>query len=119
MNQTVGGKKPLFNPTVVDKTLLFDLAGIEDSQLCDFLTKDKGHNIGVKYVIAWVGGKSIVKYRLYAKPSFQDGHEEHVIHLGLAEWFQFKLLEPNLPAKELINYFIKGMDDVTTAHTEL
>lgn len=119
MNPTVGGKTPLFNPTVVDKTLLFDLAGIEDSQLCDFLTKDKGHNIGVKYVIAWVGGKSIVKYRLYTKPSFQHDHEEHVIHLGLAEWFQFKLLEPNLSAKEIINYFIKGMDDVTTAHTEL
>lgn len=48
------------NPTVGGKTLLFDLAGIEDSQLCDFLTKGEGHNIGVKYVIAWVGGQSIV-----------------------------------------------------------
>lgn len=94
------------NPTVGGKTLLFDLAGIEDSQLCDFLTKGEGHNIGVKYVIAWVGGQSIVKYRLYTKPSFQDGHEEHVIHLGLADWFQLKLLEPNLSAKELINYFL-------------
>ena len=107
------------NPTVVCKTLLFDLAGSEDSQLCDFLTNDKGHNIGVKYVIAWVGGQSIVKYRLYTKPTFQDGHAEHVIHLGLADWFQLKLLEPNLSAKELINYFIEGMDDVTTVHTGL
>ena len=94
------------NQTAGDKTLLFNLAGIEDSQLCDFLTKDKGHNIGVKYVIVWVGGQSIVKYRLYTKPSFQYGHEEHVIHLGLADWFQFKLLEPNSPAEELINYFL-------------
>ena len=107
------------NPTVGGKTLLFDLAGIEDSQLCDFLTKDKGHNIGVKYVIAWVGGQSIVKYRLYTKPTFQDGHEEHVIHLGLADWFQLKLLEPNLSAKELINYFIEDKNNVTTTHTEL
>ena len=107
------------NPTVGGKTLLFDLAGIEDSQLCDFLTKDKGHNIGVKYVIAWVGGQSIVKYRLYTKPTFQYGHEEHVIYLGLADWFQFKLLEPNLASKELIDYFIEDKNNVTTTHTEL
>ena len=107
------------NPTAGGKTLLFDLAGIEDSQLCDFLTKDKGHNIGVKYIIAWVGGQSIVKYRLYTKPTFQDGHEEHVIHLGLVDWFQFKLLEPNLSAKELIDYFIEDKNNVTATHTEL
>ena len=107
------------NPTARSKTLLFNLAGIEDSQLCDFLTKDKGHNIGVKYVIVWVGGKGIIKYRLYTKPTFQDGHEEHVIHLDLADWFQFKLLEPNLSAIELINYFIEDKNNVTTVHTEL
>ena len=107
------------NPTVGGKTLLFDLAGIEDSQLCDFLAKDKGHNIGVKYVIAWVSGQSIVKYRLYTKPTFQYGHEEHVIHLDLADWFQFKLLEPNLASKELIDYFIEDKNNVTTTHTEL
>ena len=95
------------NPTVEGKILLFDLAGIEDSQLCDFLAKDEGHNIGVKYVIAWVSGQSTVKYRLYTKPTFQYGREEHVIHLGLADWFQFKLLEPNLASKELIDYFIE------------
>jgi hypothetical protein len=107
------------NPTVEGKILLFDLAGIEDSQLCDFLAKDKGHNIGVKYVIAWVGDQSIVKYRLYTKPTFQYGREEHVIHLGLADWFQFKLLEPNLASKELIDYFIEDDNNVIDVHTEL
>lgn len=107
------------NPTVGGKTLLFDLAGIEDSQLCDFLSTEHGKALGVKYVIAWRGGQHFVKYRLYEKPTFQDGHEEHVIHLDLADWFQLKLLEPNLTSKELIDYFIEDKNNVATAHTEL
>ena len=94
------------NPTAGGKSLLFNLAGIEDSQLCDFLSTGQGKALGVKYVIAWRGDQHLVKYRLYGKPSFQDGYEEHVIHLDLADWFQLKMLEPNLTSKELIDYFL-------------